>query len=149
MCPCFVLFCLVKESFVHNFGSDSDKMSYFVAKASVFCRRVLLRTCVSSLLPESHDIQAWVELMEYDIVPDSGKTADSEPELGCSRRRFASSTEFDACVGNSLYFLKIIAVKVFAFQVLSGCINGSLTSLLPRVFVRGFRDVLVAPFVRL
>ena len=97
MFSCCVLFLLVKESSWHSFGSDSDRLCYFVVEAGASCRRLLLRTCDSSLVPEPRDIQAWVELMEDDVVSDHGKTAVLEAELECFRGQFASPAEFDVC----------------------------------------------------
>ena len=71
--------------------------------AGAFCRRVDLRTYDSSLVPDPHDIQAWVELMEDDVVPDPGNTAVLETELECDRGRLASSSDFVVCVRNCLY----------------------------------------------
>ena len=144
MCSCFVLFCLVKESFVHCFGTDLDKLCYFVVEAGAFWWRVLLRTCDLSSLLESDDIRAWVELMDAGVVPDPGKSAVLEVALECYRGRFASLAEIEACIANCLFFLKI-----FAVQRLSGCIYRSFTSMVPQVFVRGSPEVLVAPIVRL
>ena len=110
-------------------------MCYLVLEAGAFRRNVLLRTCDLSFVPESHDIQAWVELMEHDVVPDPGKATVSEPELECYRGRFASTAQLDACVGNCLYFLKVIGVEVISVQKVKACINCSVASLVPRVFV--------------
>ena len=124
-------------------------MFLFVMEASAFYRRVPLRTCDSSLVPESHDFQTWVELMEDDVVLDPGKAAVSEAELGCYRGRFARSAELNACVESCFYFLKIIGVQVFAVQGLSGSIYPCLASLMPRVFVHGSPEMMVAPFMPL
>ena len=63
-------------------------MCYFEVEASSFCGKLLLRTCVSALVPESHEIRAWAEIMEDDDV-GSGETAILEAELECYRGRFA------------------------------------------------------------
>ena len=149
MFSCCVLFCLAKESFCHSFGSNSDRMFHFLEEASALYRRVLLNKCDSSLAPESHDIQTWVELMEDDVMLDPGKAAVSEAELGCYRGRFARSAELYASVESCFYFPKIIGVQVFAVQGLSGSIYPSLASLMPRVFVHGSPEMMVARFMRL
>ena len=61
------------ESFVHSFGTDSDRMCYFVVQAGTFCRSVLLPTCDLSLVQETRDILVWVEMMEDDVVSDPWK----------------------------------------------------------------------------
>ena len=97
MFSCCVLIFLVKESFLHSFGSKSDRLFYFVVEAGSFCWTLLLRTCDSSLVPESHYIQAWVELMKNDVVQDPEEKAVLEAELACDRGQCASYSEFDAC----------------------------------------------------
>ena len=123
-------------------------MCYFVVEDGTFFRRVLVCICDSSLIPETHGIEAWVELMEDYVMPDPGKTAVFEVELEYYRAWFASFAEFDACVGNGFLFLKIIGVEVLAVQGLSSCIDRSFESLVPRMFVRGSPKVFVAPPVR-
>ena len=120
----------VRESFVHSYGTISDTMCYFVLEGVAFCRRVLLRTCDPSVVPESLDIQPLVDLVNEDVLLDYGKTAVLEAELECYRDRFASSAEFVAFVGNNLYFTVIIEAEVFVVQGRSVCIDCSFTGVL-------------------
>ena len=78
--------------------------SCFVVAASVFCQSVLLRVCDSYLVPELHDIQAWVDPNEQDFVPYTLETAVLEAELEWSRDRFTNPVEFISCNGNWFYF---------------------------------------------
>ena len=137
----------MKGILAHSFGPDSDRKCYFVMEAGVFCQRLPLHICNYVTTTRITWNPTWVGLMEDHLVPDLGKTAMIEAEPQCYCGRFDSSAAFDACVGNCL--LKICGVEVFAVQRLRCWIYCSLASLVTRMFVRGFPDVLNAPFVRL
>ena len=114
---------LKKESFFQNFSDDQNRV--LGADFGIFCRTVLLRTQGSSLVPKSHDIQAWVKHFEEVLKPDAGITAAMVAKLQFYRNRFTRLAVLPACK-NLVFFLKIIILEMFSLHSLIRSICHSL-----------------------
>ena len=121
-------------------------MCYEVVEAYTFSKVVLV--CVTDVdwLPESPNIQAWVELSEGELAVSDGRVFLLRTFFMPYQQIFAELASFEECAEELLDIFMLVGVSMLSVEKFCGGVYHSFfVSMLPREFVNKPIDSLIAP----